>query len=81
MCSLSRLRGSRLVEDDQVTRGEVVASGATIAGRWCRDFRDPQAAWTVPARVVPNSRGTEFLMTFFQPSALSDDEFDRKLPL
>jgi hypothetical protein len=45
------------------------------------DFRDPQAAWTVPARVVPNGRGTQFLITFFQPAVLDDDEFDRQAAL
>jgi hypothetical protein len=45
------------------------------------DFRDPQAAWTVPARVVPNGRGAEFLITFFQPAVLDNDEFDRQAAL
>lgn len=45
------------------------------------DFRDPQAAWTVPARVVANGRGAEFLMTFFQPAVLDDGEFDRQAAL
>jgi hypothetical protein len=43
------------------------------------DFRDPQASWTVPARVVPNGRGAEFLITFFQPAVLDDDEFEAAL--
>jgi hypothetical protein len=45
------------------------------------DFCDPQAAWTVPARVVPNGRGAQFLITFFQPAVLDDDEFDRQAAL
>jgi hypothetical protein len=45
------------------------------------DFRDPKASWTVPARVVPNGRGAEFLITFFQPAVLDDDEFDRQAAL
>ncbi len=45
------------------------------------DFRDPQAAWTVPARVVANGRGADFLITFFQPAVLDDDEFDRQATL
>jgi hypothetical protein len=45
------------------------------------DFRDPQASWTVPAWVVPNGRGAEFLITFFQPAVLDDDKFDRRAGL
>jgi len=45
------------------------------------DFRDPQASWTVPARVVPNGQGAEFLITFFQPAVLDADEFDRQAAL
>ena len=39
-------------------------------------WRDPQASWTVPARVVANGDGCTFLMTFFQPPALDDKAFD-----
>ncbi len=39
-------------------------------------WRDPQASWTVPARLVPNWEGCTFLMTFFQPPALDDKAFD-----
>lgn len=39
-------------------------------------WKDPQASWTVPARVVPNGEGCTFMMTFFQPSVLSDAEFE-----
>jgi hypothetical protein len=45
------------------------------------DFRDPQASWTVPAPVVPNGRGGEFLITFVQPAVLDADEFDRQAAL
>jgi hypothetical protein len=50
-------------------------------GRLDHDFRDPQASRTVPAQVVPNGRGAEFLITFFQPGALDDAEFDRQAVL
>ena len=50
-------------------------------GRLDHDFRDPQASRTVPAQVVPNGRGAEFLITFFQPAVLDDDEFDRQAAL
>ena len=40
------------------------------------DWHDPQASWTVPARVVANGAGAEFMMTFFQPATFSDSFFD-----
>lgn len=61
--------------------GELRIRGDRATGLLDHDFRDPQAAWTVPARVVPNGRGTEFLITFFQPAILADDEFDRQIAL
>jgi hypothetical protein len=39
-------------------------------------WKDPQASWTVPARVIPNGEGSTFLMTFFQPPVLDDNAFD-----
>ncbi|HEV2498308.1 MAG TPA: SRPBCC family protein [Terriglobia bacterium] len=39
-------------------------------------WKDPQASWTVPARVIPNGDGATFLMTFFQPPVLDDNAFD-----
>ncbi len=39
-------------------------------------WKDPQASWTVPARVIPNGDGSTFLMTFFQPPVLDDKAFD-----
>lgn len=61
--------------------GELRIRGDAATGLLDHDFRDPQASWTVPARVVPNGRGAEFLITFFQPPALDDDEFDRQAAL
>ncbi|HUX88598.1 MAG TPA: SRPBCC family protein [Chloroflexota bacterium] len=45
------------------------------------DFIGPDAQWTVPARVVPNGEGTEFMMTFFQPPSFTDDVFVSQLSL
>jgi hypothetical protein len=39
-------------------------------------WKDPQASWTVPARVVPNGDGSTFMMTFLQPPILDDDAFE-----
>ena len=61
--------------------GELRIRGDAATGLLDHDFRDPQAAWTVPARVVPNGRGAEFLITFFRPSVLDDEEFDRQAAL
>ena len=61
--------------------GALRIRGDAATGLLDHDFRDPQAAWTVPARVVPNGRGAEFVMTFFQPPALSNEEFDRQAGL
>lgn len=58
--------------------GQIRIRGDRSLGLLDHDFRDPQASWTVPARVVPNGAGCEFLMTFFQPAAIDDDEFDRQ---
>jgi hypothetical protein len=45
------------------------------------DFVDPQASWTVPARVVRNGDGAEFIITFFQPPAFTDSFFDEQIAL
>jgi hypothetical protein len=42
------------------------------------DFVDPQASWTVPARVVRNGDGAEFMITFFQPPSFTDEFFDQQ---
>ena len=39
-------------------------------------WRDPQASWQVNCRAVPNGSGATVMMTFFQPSAMSDTQFD-----
>jgi hypothetical protein len=39
-------------------------------------WKDPQASWTVPARVIPNGDGSTFMMTFFQPPVLDDKAFE-----
>lgn len=45
------------------------------------DFVDPQASWTVPARIVRNGDGAEFMITFFQPPGFADDFFDEQIKL
>jgi hypothetical protein len=45
------------------------------------DFLDPQASWTVYSRIIPNGSGAEFMITFFQPPAFSDEFFDEQIKL
>ncbi|MFJ9817392.1 SRPBCC family protein [Streptomyces sp. NPDC101151] len=45
------------------------------------DFRDDTASWSVPARVVPNGDGTEFMITFYQPPTFGDQFFDEQIAL
>ncbi len=61
--------------------GQLRIRADAATGLLDHDFRDPQASWTVPARVVPDGRGAGFLRTLFQPAALDDDEFDRQAAL
>lgn len=45
------------------------------------DFVDSQANWTVPARVIRNGDGAEFMITFFQPPGFTDAFFDEQIKL
>lgn len=51
------------------------------SGTLDHDFNAPDASWTVPARVVPNSDGSEFMITFFQPPAFTKDFFEQQINL
>jgi uncharacterized protein YndB with AHSA1/START domain len=62
--------------------GEIRIHADAATGVLDHDFRDDsETIFTVPARVVANGRGAEFLMTFLQPSEMSDDELDSQLEL
>jgi hypothetical protein len=45
------------------------------------DFNAPDASWTVPARVVANGTGSEFMITFFQPPMFTKAFFDEQAAL
>ena len=45
------------------------------------DFEAPDAKWTVPARVVPNGSGSEFIITFFQPPGFTREFFESQAAL
>ena len=58
----------------------ILADAATgVVDHEFRDPDDPEEVATVPARVVANGRGAEFLMTVFQPSEVADADFDQVL--
>ncbi|MFE1878488.1 SRPBCC family protein [Streptomyces diastatochromogenes] len=45
------------------------------------DYLDDTASWRVPARVVANGDGAEFMITFYQPPGFSDQFFDEQIAL
>jgi hypothetical protein len=45
------------------------------------DYVEEQASWQVPARVVANGTGAEFMITFFRPPAFTDAFFDQQIAL
>jgi uncharacterized protein YndB with AHSA1/START domain len=63
-------------------RGEIRIRADAATGVLDHDVRDPEEpGWmaTVPARVVANGRGADFVMTILQPPELDDEAFDRWL--
>jgi hypothetical protein len=55
--------------------------GNAELGTLDHDYVEDQASWHVPARVVANGTGTEFMITFFQPPAFTDAFFDDQVAL
>ena len=45
------------------------------------DFNAPDASWTVPARVVPNGTGCEFIITFCRPPVFTKEFFEQQIAL
>ncbi|WP_051789339.1 hypothetical protein [Streptomyces sp. NRRL S-1022] len=45
------------------------------------DYVDDTAAWCVPARVVPNGDGADFMITFHQPPSLTEMVFKQQADL
>lgn len=39
-------------------------------------WKDLQASWTVPARVVSNGEGATVMITLFQPQTMNSQDFD-----
>ncbi len=59
--------------------GEIKISGVKDLGVFDHIWRDPQATWKVYGRVVPNGEGSTTTMTLFQPSVMSDAQFDQAM--
>ena len=63
----------------QTPRGPGVlhVRGVEAYGILDHDFIDPkEGKWTVPARVVPLSTGSQFIMTLEKPAGMPDDAFE-----
>ncbi len=56
--------------------GEIKVQPISELGILDHVWRDPQASWQVNCRAVPNGSGATVMMTFFQPPAMSDAQFD-----
>lgn len=42
-------------------------------------WKDPQASWAVPTRVVANGKGATVMMTIYKPTFMSDAQFDQAM--
>jgi carbon monoxide dehydrogenase subunit G len=51
------------------------------SGMLDHDFNAPDASWTVPARVVANGTGSEFMITFFQPPSFTKAFYEEQAAL
>lgn len=77
---------SKQVSEDrweiQTPRGAGILriSGVEALGILDHDFIDPrEGRWTVPARVVPLSKGSAFIMTLERPGGMPTEAFERGL--
>jgi hypothetical protein len=59
--------------------GEIKVSGVKEFGILDHIWKDPQAAWKVYARTVPNGEGSTVMMTLFQPPVMTDQQFDQAM--
>ena len=57
-------------------QGEIRVNPIKELGIIDHDWRDPQASWTVPARVVANGDGATVMFTIFQPPVMTELQFD-----
>lgn len=59
--------------------GEIKLNPVKELGICDHQWRDPQASWTVPLRIVANGDGVTVMMTFFQPPVMTDRQFDQAM--
>ena len=61
--------------------GEGALKVSPVKELWVFDhvWKDPQATWQVYSRVVPNGEGATVMMTLFQPTVMSDQQFDEAM--
>lgn len=59
--------------------GQIKVDGVKQFGILDHVWRDPQAAWKVYSRVVPNGEGSTVMMTLFQPPVMTDPQFDQAM--
>ena len=59
--------------------GQIKVDGVKEFGILDHVWRDPQAAWKVYSRVVPNGEGSTVMMTLFQPPVMTDPQFDQAM--
>ena len=59
--------------------GEIRVNPVKELGIIDHDWRDPQANWTVPARIVGNGDGVTVMFTVFQPPIMTGEQFDQAM--
>jgi ketosteroid isomerase-like protein len=59
--------------------GEIRVNPVKELGIIDHDWRDPQASWTVPARIVANGDGVTVMYTLFQPPVMTGPQFDQAM--
>ncbi len=59
--------------------GQIKMNAIRELGIFDHVWKDSQASWVVPARVVSNKNGVTVMMTIFQPPVMSDQQFDEAM--
>lgn len=59
--------------------GEIKLNPVKELGICDHQWRDPQASWTVPLRIVANGDGVTVMMTFFKPPVMTDEQFEQAM--
>lgn len=59
--------------------GQIRVNPVKALGIIDHDWRDPQASWTVPGRIVANGDGVTVMYTIFQPPVMTAEQFDQAM--